>query len=337
MALVTKTKRHASPAGNGRRHGKHHKRDPHYAKAYWPYLPMAFIVVLGVLAHTFWGGIQQHVLSYATNMSISSLLQETNEERAGGQLGGLSLNAQLNQAAQAKADDMAARNYWSHNTPEGSPPWTFVSNAGYKYSTAGENLAYGFDSSTDTVAGWMASPGHKANIMNGGYKEVGFGIANSADYQGTGPETIVVALYASPAAVAAAPPKPTPTPVAPAPVKTAPAPVVENPAPPVPAPVAEPNTTLTPTESQPQPAAVASKDVSRIQLLSGQNATWSMFVVSAIAAISAIIFFLRHGLLWHRVLVKSEAFIHKHPFLDIALVAVATVGIILTRTDGIIR
>jgi hypothetical protein len=78
--------------------------------------------------------------------------------------------------------------------------------------------------------------------------------------------------------------------------------------------------------------------VARIQLLSGSStASWSTFAASAIATVAIAIFFLRHGLLLRRVLVKSEAFVHHHPFLDIALVAVATIAVVLSRTDGIIR
>lgn len=292
-----------------------------------------------MVVNTFWGTIQQNVLSYATNMSVSGLLQETNEERVAGGLGSLALNAQLNQAAQAKANDMAARDYWSHNTPEGNPPWVFIANAGYDYNTAGENLAYGFDSSTEAVIGWMNSPGHKANIMNTGYADVGFGIANAASYQGTGEQTIVVAMYGSPATVAAAPAAPAPS--APA-SKPTPAPTPTPEPTPTPAPAEEINATPAASEQQKQESApqpvVAARKVARIQLLSGTTAaSWSVFAVSAIATVAIAIFFLRHGLLLRRVLVKSEAFVHKHPFLDIALVAVATVGLILTRSDGIIR
>jgi Cysteine-rich secretory protein family len=336
MVLVTKKKRPTS-AHHKRRQGQHHSHDTGYHKAYWPYLPIALIVGLGFVVNAFWGNIQQHVLSYATDMSIGSLLQETNEERRAAGLGSLTLNTQLNQAAQAKADDMAARNYWSHNTPNGDPPWVFFTNAGYKYQTAGENLAYGFATSTDTVIGWMNSPGHKANIVNTSYKEIGFGIANSPDYQGTGPETIVVAMYASPQVLAAAP---APQPAAPPKSQPAPAPTPAPTPAPEPAPAPQEETNATPEVAEPTkavPATVAPQKVARLQLLAGSNAAWSMFAVSTIAIVSIVIFFLRHGMLWHRVLVKGEAFIHKHPFLDITLVALATVGIVLTQTDGIIR
>jgi hypothetical protein len=342
MVLVAQKKKRTTSTHDKRRRGEHHKTSPDYRKAYWPYLPMALIVGLGIMANTFWGTIQQNVLSYATNMSVSGLLQGTNQKRTAGSLGSLALNGKLNSAAQAKANDMAARDYWSHNTPEGSPPWTFIDNAGYDYQTAGENLAYGFDSSTEAIAGWMASPGHKANIMNTGYTEVGFGIANASSYQGTGPQTIVVAMYASPAVVAAAPAA-APAPTTPAP-EPAPAPT-PDPKPasePAPAPKEEPNATPVAAEGEKSEKTtepvVAARKIARIQLLSGTHATpWSAFAVSAIATVAIAVFFLRHGLLLRRVLVKSEAFVHRHPFLDIALVSIATAGFVLSRADGIIR
>lgn len=314
---------------------------------------MGLIVGLGVLVNTFWGTIQQHVLSYATNTSISGLLQETNEERNAGGLASLTLNSQLNQAAQAKANDMAARDYWSHNTPEGNPPWVFFDNAGYDYTAAGENLAYGFDNSTETVIGWMNSPGHKANIMHTAYQEVGFGMANSENYQGTGPETIVVAMYGAPKVASATAPAPSepsqPTAVAevtPTPTPTSePAanPIAtEEPTPPTPEANATPapaeNTNKTPeTQTTTPPATVTPRKVARVQLLSGSTAAWSTFAITAVAAIGVVIFFLRHGLLLRQMLIKSELFVHKHPLFDIAVVAIVTISIILIQTDGIIR
>ncbi|MBX6333902.1 CAP domain-containing protein [Candidatus Saccharibacteria bacterium] len=344
MVLVANKKK-SVPVHEKKRHGRHHKRTPDYHKPYWPYLPMALIVFLGILANTFWGTIQHSILGYATDMSISGLLQETNKHRADNGLPGLTLNDQLTQAAQAKAEDMAARDYWSHNTPEGNPPWIFFTNAGYQYQTAGENLAYGFLNSSATVEGWMGSEGHRANILNATYKEVGFGIANSPNYQGTGPETIVVAMYGCRSACTLTAVVPTAeTPSTPASKPTQP----ETPAPkPEPKPEPKEEMTLTPVvaveekkddkDNTAPAAAVTTKRIARIQLLSGATAAWSAFAVSAIASVAIAVFFLRHGLMLRRALVKGEAFIHKHPVLDITIVAVATIGIILTQTAGIIR
>ena len=79
------------------------------------------------------------VLDYAASMSTSGLLSSTNSTRSSSGISALSLNAKLNAAAQAKANDMASRNYWSHNTPEGNPPWVFVNAQGYSYQKLGEN------------------------------------------------------------------------------------------------------------------------------------------------------------------------------------------------------
>ncbi len=58
-------------------------------------------------------------------MSRNGLLISTNTERSSNGLPALSINDKLNQAAQAKANDMVARDYWSHNTPDGQEPWVF--------------------------------------------------------------------------------------------------------------------------------------------------------------------------------------------------------------------
>ncbi|HSW99583.1 MAG TPA: CAP domain-containing protein [Patescibacteria group bacterium] len=349
MALAAKAKR-TPKVHQKRRAGQHHKHTPHYLKAYWPYLPLILVVVLGVVLNSVWGATQKGVLGYATDMSVGSLLQGTNQQRAGNALGALALNSELNQAAQTKANDMAARGYWSHNTPDGATPWTFITGAGYNYQTAGENLAYGFDTSSDTITGWMNSPEHRANILNGTYKEIGFGIANAADYQSTGPETIVVAMYASQQTVAATPAAAAlPTPSAPTPS----APAAATPTPtstPTSAPTDQPATTQ-PTETNSTKGAEAKKatshlvakqvttqPITRIQLLaSARTAPWSVFAISTIATVSIAIFLIRHGLVWRRAFIKGEQFVIKHKLLDVALVAVGVVGVLLTRTVGIIR
>src|SRR5690349_13631924 len=66
-----------------------------------------------------------HVLAYATEMSRGNLLSGTNAARSANGLGGLSLNSLLNSSAQAKADDMAAKDYWAHVAPDGTQPWYF--------------------------------------------------------------------------------------------------------------------------------------------------------------------------------------------------------------------
>lgn len=348
MVLVTKQKRRSKPISHKRRHGHHHKKDERYLKPYWPYIPMVLVVVIGLVFSNMWGLAQRHVLGYATEMSHSGLLAGTNSQRAAHGLGSLAINSQLNSAAQAKANDMVARDYWSHLTPDGEQPWVFFNAAGYDYLTAGENLAYGFANSDATVTAWMNSPPHKANVLGSNYKEVGFGFANASNFQGTGEQTIIVAMYGSRNEVvaplaASAPVEPKPQEAAP-PAAQASQPVAEAPAGQKPTEEEKPeekqetnattaNSAATPATTKPAEA----QSVTRLQLVAGSEATWSVFVVTTLAVVCLVIFILRHGLFWHRMLVKSERFVIHHKALDIALVAIVVVGIVLTRSAGVIH
>jgi uncharacterized protein YkwD len=80
-------------------------------------------------------------------------------------------------AAQAHSTDMATNNYFNHTGLNGSTVGTRVQSAGYSYSTVGENIAAGYDTLDAVMAGWLASPGHCANLMNAAYKEVALACA----------------------------------------------------------------------------------------------------------------------------------------------------------------
>lgn len=228
------------------------------------------MAILGGFAGGF-SGLAHHstlVLAYATNVNHSGLLGSTNQQRLAGGLGALGMDSRLNAAAQAKANDMVAKNYWSHTSPDGRQPWDFIIAAGYSYNRAGENLAYGALTSEETVQAWMNSPGHRANIMNAGFTQVGFGFANSANFQERGPQTVVVAMYATPYSVPAPKPKP-PTPApAPAPAPVAPAPVAPAPQPPT-KPAASPSPSQ-PT-NKPQPAVSQSTTPTKPQPKDGDK------------------------------------------------------------------
>ena len=362
MALTRKVSHKKRPTTAVRkRSASHHKKNNHYAKAYWPYIPMLAIVTAGLLLSSGWSNSKKDVLGYATEMSASSLLGGTNSQRTIAGLGSLALNGTLSQAAQSKAQDMANKDYWSHTSPDGSTPWTFISNAGYSYQTAGENLAYGFTTSGGVISGWMNSPSHRENILKNAYTEVGFGIVNTPNYQGSGPQTIVVAMYGqpygAPAPAPVATPAPTPPPTStPVTVKSTPPPTatgsntsasaggsqqqpVEEQAP-----VAEPAKTeekpVAPSTdaSAKQLASMPSQDVSRVQTITAtNNASWTHFALSMIASVALLVLLLRHSVAWHKLLAKGEKFVLKHPALDIAFVAMLVIGFILTRTAGIIK
>ncbi len=133
------------------------------------------------------------VLGYATDIHVEQLLAATNAQRAAQGLSQLTLNAQLSDAAARKARDMFEKNYWSHNSPSGATPWTFISSAGYRYSVAGENLAKNFSNSQGVVDAWMASPTHRENLLKSSYKEIGFAVVNGV-LQGE-ETTLVVQMF----------------------------------------------------------------------------------------------------------------------------------------------
>ncbi|MBX2866788.1 CAP domain-containing protein [Candidatus Kaiserbacteria bacterium] len=126
----------------------------------------------------------------------SVIVELTNDERSN--VGSLSRNAVLDRAAQLKAEHMAAHEYFSHYSPDGVSPWHWFDQVGYSFVHAGENLAIHFMDSDDVVDAWMDSPGHRANILNEDFTEIGVGTAKGS-YNGV--ETLfVVQLFGAPAA-----------------------------------------------------------------------------------------------------------------------------------------
>lgn len=107
----------------------------------------------------------------------SFLASEANASRASDGIAPLADNALLAKAARMKAEDMAAKGYFAHTSPEGISPWYWLTKAGYAFSLAGENLAVDFFDSKDVADAWMASPKHRANIVNGSFTEIGIGLA----------------------------------------------------------------------------------------------------------------------------------------------------------------
>jgi len=346
MTLVARKK---PPRSHRRRSGLHQHKHKNFGKTYWPYLPLLLVVGLGFVLNSLWPS-QRDVLGYATDMSVSSLLSGTNQQRNNNGKASLTLNSKLNTAAQNKAKDMADKDYWSHNSPSGQTPWSFITAAGYQYQTAGENLAYGFDTSAETITGWMNSPEHKANILNSTYTNVGFGIINIPNYQGDGPETLVVAMYASPVAVAKTESTPTPVntstlkqsqPVTSSGGSTKPVPKEDTPSQPKPTqPVVThkadtlmkaPSVATQATSEQP------TTSISRIQLVSNGEAGWSLMALLVIVTVSFAVLIVRHGYAWHRLLNRGEQFVLKHPLLDIAVVALITLGVVLSHSAGFIK
>jgi len=181
------------------------RQTPHISNDFHPYILripglIAALLLLVLLNLPFWqsSGDRTGVLAYATSISTSGLHSATNQARNQHGLSGYQLNSKLSSAAAAKAKDMFAKNYWAHNAPDGTTPWSFITKAGYSYATAGENLAKDFSASANVVNAWLSSSSHRANVLNKTYRDVGYAAVNGT-LQGK-QTTLVVAMYASPAA-----------------------------------------------------------------------------------------------------------------------------------------
>lgn len=110
-----------------------------------------------------------------TAIPIADVILETNNQRKANGLGPLVENSKLNAATDYKMRDMFARQYFDHYAPDGtSGVKELLIRFNYQHIAAGENLAYGnFKNANELVSLWMASPGHKANILNSAYREIG--------------------------------------------------------------------------------------------------------------------------------------------------------------------
>ncbi|MCF2528371.1 CAP domain-containing protein [Yinghuangia soli] len=99
-----------------------------------------------------------------------------NAERAKAGCGPLADDPKLRAAAQAHSEDMANRDYFSHTSPEGTSAGDRITKAGYSWSTWGENIAAGQRTPAAVMEAWMNSPGHRANILNCNFKDLGVGV-----------------------------------------------------------------------------------------------------------------------------------------------------------------
>ncbi|MFQ5452375.1 MAG: CAP domain-containing protein [Candidatus Paceibacterota bacterium] len=138
------------------------------------------------------------ILGIATDITTERLFELTNKQRVANGLSPLKYNEQLAAAARNKARDMFEKDYWAHYAQDGTTPWSFILAAGYKYKSAGENLAHGFLFSDQVVEAWMQSQTHRENLLRANYQDIGFAIVNGT-LKGE-PTTLVVQFFGSPAA-----------------------------------------------------------------------------------------------------------------------------------------
>jgi uncharacterized protein YkwD len=111
----------------------------------------------------------------------ASVVKLTNKARVAKGCKPLKRSPKLHKAAQRHAEDMAAKDYFSHTSLDGRQWFERIRAVGYK-NPAGENIAYGFDTASSVVKGWMNSPGHKRNILDCKFKTIGIGFTADGDY-----------------------------------------------------------------------------------------------------------------------------------------------------------
>jgi uncharacterized protein YkwD len=327
--------------------GKANKYHPHLLRPLGLSLVVAALIGINLTqnitaAHKF------QVLGIATSISSAEIISLANQERANNGLPGLAYNAQLSSAAEAKARDMFAKDYWAHFAPDGTSPWYFINNAGYVYSTAGENLAKDFDTSAGVVSGWMNSPGHRANILNNAFKDTGIAVLNGT-LQGS-ETTLVVAMYGAPRAAAPAPaptaPKSTTTTAkskttTPVPTAATPAAPVA-PAAPAPDPVTQPAPQVAATPGKatvvgvPAPTTAA-KNINERSVSARESRTWAQNATLLLLSVLFLVSVLKHTVVWRT---KKQGWRHvwlrAHPAAQYVLLLVAIVANLVSGI-GVIR
>ncbi|MBI1952336.1 CAP domain-containing protein [Candidatus Saccharibacteria bacterium] len=275
-----------------------------FNQVYWPYLPVILVIgcllALGLGQSSFQTALKhptRQVLAYASSMQDQALLRDTNAQRSLANVPTLSESTELDRAAQAKAQDMALRNYWSHNTPDGNPPWIFVTGQNYNYQKLGENLAAGFDNEQSAINGWMASEHHKDNLLDPSFSQVGFGVAHSANYTaaGGGPMTIVVAFYGSPAS-------------------------------------AQPTIASVQGDSSSKSVSLAQLSVAKLPVVG-----LATNIAIGAALLALLIWAARHVRALRRALARGERFAYTHPLLDVGLLVISALSYLLTRTAGLVH
>jgi len=177
---------------------KENNKDNHRHPKAWLGPSVAALVFL--IIFSFFASISHRVIisrnGYLADVLPRVLVDLTNNNRLALNFGELKPSAALEEAAKRKAQDMAEKSYFAHYSPEGLSPWHFITTSNYDFIYAGENLAVYFSDSEDVVKAWMNSPGHRENILNQNFTEIG--IATSKGFY-KGEETIfVVQMFGRP-------------------------------------------------------------------------------------------------------------------------------------------
>lgn len=112
----------------------------------------------------------------------TEVIRLCNSARSQNGLGQFASNWELSRVARYKSQDMHDKGYFSHTSPTYGSPFAMMNTFGISYRTAGENIAMGQRTAQDVFNAWMNSPGHRANILNGAFKQIGVGYVADGNY-----------------------------------------------------------------------------------------------------------------------------------------------------------
>ena len=121
--------------------------------------------------------VSDTVLSYE-----NEVIRRMNEIRTENGLKPLAANWELSRIARYKSEDMSDNRYFSHTSPTYGTPFQMIRAFGLSYRSAGENIAYGQRTPAAVVNAWMNSSGHRANILNASYTQIGVGYCANGNY-----------------------------------------------------------------------------------------------------------------------------------------------------------
>jgi uncharacterized protein YkwD len=161
-----------------------------HAVLYWVII-LTSLLLLSSLTYTW-----LRVTTTGSSVFASVVYQLTNEVRAEYGLSPLRYSQKLYKAAEAKGYNMFTENYFSHTSPTGKNAWYWISKENYTYETAGENLAFNFNSSEEVKKAWVSSPSHKENLLSKTFTETGVAVVRG-EVNNT-PTILIVQLFGKP-------------------------------------------------------------------------------------------------------------------------------------------
>lgn len=226
-----------------------HAIRPHWLSVYAGVVLAVKILTVGLVA--FYSGPAR-----VSDVNPTNIINLSNQARQANGVATLKTNAQLNNAAKSKANNMLQEQYFAHVSPSNLSPWYWFQQAGYSYKYAGENLAIDFLEAENVIAGWLASPSHRSNLLSTKYQEVGVAVV-SGNFQGA-ESILVVQMFGTPTppptTTVATGPTQTPTPTqAVTEIKNTPAPAPTPTPTPTPTPEPTPEPVPEPTPPPPPP------------------------------------------------------------------------------------